>query len=98
MAIIITLLFWINVVLASIIIIKGWKLRSKLLTKYPESIERTPFGYIHNSKKLKRYINLIKSDYETSKLLQQIKKLFIICILLPFFMLSIILVFWFLSN
>lgn len=98
MAIIITLLFWINVIIALIIFIKGWKLRKKLLTKYPESIESTPFGYIHNSIKFKRYINLIKSDYETFKILQHIKNLFILCILLPFFMLFIILLFWYFSN
>jgi len=98
MAIIITLSFWINVIIALIIFIKGWKLRNKLLTKYPDSIESTPFGYIHNSTRFKRYINLIKSDYETFKIFQQIKKLFILCILLPFFMLFIILSFWYFSS
>lgn len=98
MTIIIYVLFWINVILGLIIIIKGWKLRNILIKNYPESIEDTTFGYVHNSIKFKRYINLIKSDNATFKLLQQIKKLFITCILLPFIMLSIILAFWLLST
>jgi len=98
MSIIIYLLFWVNVILGLIIIIKGWKLRNILIKNYPESMEDTSFGYIHNSTKFKRYINIIKSDHETFKLLQQIKKLFITCILLPFIMLFIILSFWILST
>lgn len=98
MALIISILFWINVILGILILIKGWQLRNKLIKNYPDSIEKTTFGYIHNSMKFKRYIDLIKSDNETFILLQSIKKLFIICLSIPFIILCIILVFWITSS
>jgi hypothetical protein len=70
--------------------VQGQRLRWKLIKNYPDAIEKTPFGFMHNPIKFKRNIKYLKSDYEIFKLMKQVKLFFYLSISLPIFTFGIL--------
>lgn len=80
------------VFLGVLLVSQLWKLKKEIVKKFPNVMEKTSGGYFLTPWNIKKNYTLLKSDEDIVKLVSSIKKIFIMCILLPIFSFCILLV------
>lgn len=98
MALFVFSIFAFCIFLGILLVFQLWKLKKVIVEKHPNAMEKTSGGYFLTPWNIKKNYTLLKSDEDIVKLVSSIKKIFIMCILLPIFSFGILIVIIILSN